>query len=401
MKFNYQARTQEGQIQTGVVEASTREVAIALLQNQGLFVTLLEEEAYAPVYARRITFGGKISRKDVVLFSRQLSIMFKSKIPLVETLRILAAQTQTYVFKEKIIEISEEIEGGTSFSVALSRYPKIFSSFYIAMVRAGEASGKLSEALGYLAEHLERDYHLKNKLRGAMVYPALIFFFVLMVLILMIFFVFPRFVEVLEETGAELPVVTLMILGLADSLKKWGVFLIVITVGLIIFIVRYYQTPGGKKFFDGAFLKIPVINNFLKMLYLSRFAENLSTLISGGLPIAQALEIASDIVGNAVYEEIILDARDGVRRGEPISYRLSQSPEVFPPLFYQMTLVGEKTGTLDKTLISVVDFYNQETDRAIDGLLSIVEPVLIMFLGLIVGGLMISVLMPLYRLTTF
>jgi len=401
MKFNYQARNQEGQAQTGVVEASSRLAAITLLQKQGLFVTALEEEAHPPLYARRIKFFEKVSRQEVVMFSRQLSIMFKSKIPLLETLRILAVQTKKPNFQEKILKLAEEVEGGTSFSGALSRYPEVFSSFYVAIVRAGEASGKLSEGLGHLADHLEREYHLRSRLRGAMVYPSLIFFFVLIVLALMIFFVFPRFIEILEETGQELPTVTVMILGLSEFFKKWGLFIIIFLFGAIIFILRYYQTQEGKKLFDTTILKMPVFGSFLKMFYLSRFAENLSTLISGGLPIARALEITSDIVGNAAYKEIILEARDEVRKGEPISSRLSRSPEIFPPLFYQMTLVGEKTGSLDKTLINIVDFYQEETNRAINGLLSIIEPVLIMSLGLIVGGLMISVLMPLYQLSSF
>jgi len=401
MKFNYQARTKEGQIQTGIVEASSREAAIALLQKQRLYVTVLEETARPPVYARKIKIFGKTSRKDIVLFSRQLSIMFKSKIPLVESLQILASQTKNLDFKEKIVKLSEEVEGGTAFSAALSRYPGMFSSFYISMMKAGEASGKLSESLGYLAEHLEREYHLTSKIKGAMVYPSLILVFVIVVLIIMVFFVFPRFVEVLEDTGQELPTITLMIIKGSDFFKKWALVLIGIIIGSIIFILKYYRTQEGKKFFDKIFLKLPIIGSFLKILSLSRFAENLSTLISGGLPIAQSLEITGDIVGNAVYKEIILEARDEVRRGEPISSVLSRSPELFPPILCQMTLVGEKTGTLDKTLLEVVDFYQKETDRAVEDLFRILEPVLIMFFGVIVGGLMMSMLMPLYTMFSF
>ena len=217
----------------------------------------------------------------------------------------------------------------------------------------------------------------------------------------MIFFIFPRFTEIMELTGQELPVVTVMILSLNDFFKKWGLVLIGGMLVLIIFLFKYYKTKEGKKFFDGVFLKLPVIGPLLKMIYLSRFAENLSTLISGGLPIARALEITGEIVGNTVYKEIIFKARDEVRKGEPISSVLRREPGVFPPLFCQMTLVGEKTGTLDKTLLDVVDFYQKETDRAVESLLSILEPALIIFLGLVVGGLMISVLMPLYQTVSF
>jgi len=401
MKFNYQARTKEGEVQAGVVEASSREAAVNLLQQRGLFVTLLEEAARPPIYARKIEFFERISKKDVVVFSRQLAIMFKSKIPLVETLRILASQQKKAGFREKIMRLAEEVEGGSSFSKALSQYPDIFSSFYIAMIRAGEASGKLSGALEYLAEHLEREYHLTSRVKGAMVYPALIFLFVIVVLLLMIFFVFPRFVKVLEETGQELPTTTLMIISLTNFLTQWGFVLLGVLIVAIILTLKYRQTEEGKRVFDKLLLKIPVLNNLLKMLYLARFAENLSTLITGGLPIAQALEITGHIIGNEAYKDVISEAKEGVKRGEPISSRLRLFPELFPPLFHQMTMVGERTGTLDKTLLEVVDFYREETNRAIESLLSLLEPLLIMALGVIVGGLMISVLMPLYKLSSF
>lgn len=401
MKFNYQARDEKGQISSGVVEASSREAAILLLQKQGLYVTILEEAEKPPIYAKRIKFFERISRKEIVLFSRQLSIMFKSKVPLVESLEVLANQNKNPVFREKIFSLAEAVEGGTSFSEALKKYPEIFSSFYISMVKAGEASGKLSESLEYLADHLEREYRLTSRIKGAMIYPALIVLFVFIVLLLMIFFVIPHLTEVLKETGQELPVLTQLVMSLADFLRNWWWMFLGGIIGLAFFLFRYYKTPEGKRFFDELFLKLPMIGSFLKMVFLSRFAENLSTLISGGLPIAQALEITANIVGNSIYKEIILIARDEVRRGEPISSVLRRKPEFFPPMFCQMTAVGEKTGTLDKTLMDVVAFYQKETDREVENLLSVLEPALIMFLGLVVGGLMFAVLMPLYQMVSF
>lgn len=401
MKFNYQARNKKGEISSGVVEASSKAAAIVLLQRQGLYVTILEETERLPVYARRIKIFERISKKDIVLFSRQLSIMFKSKVPLVETLQVLATQTQNPDLKEKIFKLSEDVEGGTSLSGALNKYPKIFSSFYVSMIKAGEASGTLSESLEYLAKHLEREYRLTNKIRGAMIYPALILCFALGVLLLMVFFVIPQLTEVLKASGQELPSITKMVMGLSDFFKKWGWIFLGLGIALIVFVLRYYQTKKGKRFFDGLFLKTPAIGSFLKMVCISRFAENLSTLISGGLPIAQALEITGEIVDNSVYKEIIFTVRDRVRKGESISSTLVQAPDLFPPMFCQMTLIGEKTGTLDKTLMDVVSFYQEETDRAIDALLSVMEPLLIMFLGVIVGGLMFAILMPLYQMVSF
>lgn len=401
MKYNYQARTKKGVIQTGIIEASSREAAATLLRKHGLYVTILEEVAAPPLYVKKIKIFERISRGDIVLFSRQLSIMFKSKVPLVEALRVLSTQTRNSEFKEKILELSEEVEGGTSFSGALSRHPKIFSSFYTAMIKAGEVSGTLSESLEYLAEHLEREYHLTAKLRGALMYPSFIIFVVFLVLALMIFFVIPNLSEVLVETGQELPTITKVVIGLSAFLREWGWVLILGVVILISAGFRYYRTGKGKKFFDKIFLKLPIIGPFLKMINLTRFAENLSTLISGGLPIASALQTVGEIVGNASYKEVIFEARDKVRKGEPISSVLARAPEVFPPVFVQMTLVGEKTGTLDSTLMNIVNFYKKEIDRTIDNLLSVLEPALIVILGVIVAGLMLSILAPLYQMIAF
>jgi len=401
MKYNYQARTKKGEVQTGIIEASSREAATTLLRKHGMYVTILEEVAASPLYAKKIKIFERVSRSDIVLFSRQLSIMFKSKVPLVEALGVLSVQTRNSELKEKILELSEEVEGGTSFSGAISRHPQIFSSFYVAMVKAGEVSGTLSESLEYLAEHLEREYHLTAKMRGALMYPFLIIFVVFLVLALMIFFVIPNLSEVLIGTGQELPAVTKAVIGLAAFLRNWGW---VIVLGIIVLILagfRYYQTKKGKKFFDKIFLKLPVIGPFLKMLYVARFAENLSTLISGGLPIASALQTVGEIVGNTRYKEVIFDTRDKVRKGEPISSVLARAPEVFPPVFIQMTLVGEKTGTLDSTLMNIVNFYKKEIDRTIDNLLSILEPALIIILGVIVAGLMLAILVPLYQMVAF
>lgn len=401
MKYNYQARTKKGEVQTGIVEASSQEAAIALLRKYGLYVTVLEETAAPPIYAQRVKLFERITRQDIVLFSRQLSIMFKSKVPLVESLRVLASQARNLDLKERILDLSEEVEGGTSFSGALSRHPEIFSSFYISMVKAGEVSGTLSESLEYLAEHLEREYHLASKIRGALFYPSLIVVVVLLVLSLMIFFVIPNLSEVLIGSGAELPTVTTIVINSAAFLRKFGWVISLVILLLMSAAFRYYRSQKGRKFFDGLFLKIPVIGPFLKMTNLARFAENLSTLISGGLPIASALQTVGEIVGNSRYKEVIFEARDRVRKGETISSVLSAAPEVFPPVFIQMTIVGERTGTLDSTLMNVVDFYKKEIDRTIDNLLSLLEPLLIVILGVVVGGLMLATLLPLYQMAAF
>jgi len=400
MKFNYQARTKEGEIFAGVIEASSKEAALLLLQKYGLYITYLGE-VKVPFYAKKLEIFQGISRRDIVLFSRQLAIMFAAKVSLVEALNTIASQTKNFGFRERILDLSREVEGGSAFSKALSRHSRIFSSFYISMVKSGESSGKLSETLAYLAEHLEMEYRLISKIRGAMIYPSLVIMVATFVLFLMMFFIIPQVTKIFQESDQSLPIVTQLTIGLSVFLRKWGLLFIGLLAILVIFFLRYIKTIEGKENFDKVLLKLPFTGELSKMVYLSRFAENLSTLISGGLPIAQALQITGEIVGNKVYQKIIFLTRDEVRRGEPISSVLRRYPGAFPPLFCQMTLVGEKTGTLEKTLLNVVGFYQKEVDRTIDNLLSILEPVLIVFLGVIVAGLMAAVLLPLYTITAF
>ncbi len=399
MRFNYQARSKNGEIHTGYIEASSKEAAISLLQRHDLYVTFLEE-AKSPFYAKRIKLFEKVSKKDLVLFSRQLSIMFKSKVTLTESLKVISSQMKKADFKEKIVKISEEVEGGTPFSKALSQHPRVFSSFYVAMVKSGEISGKLSEVLDYLADHLEREYHLASKTMGALIYPVMVIFVIILVLLLMIYFVIPNLTKVLEDSDQSMPVITKIVIAAAGLLKSWGWVLILLLALLIFFSNRLSKTKKGKEFFDKKFLQVPLIGNLLKMIYVARFSENLSTLISGGLPITQALDTVGDIIGHSSYKEVVIEAREKVRRGEAISSVLSQYPDLFPSLIVQMVLVGEKTGTLDTTLMNVVNFYQKEIDRTIDNLLSIMEPALIIFLGATVGGLMLSLLMPLYRMVS-
>lgn len=401
MQFNYQARTKDGQIQVGTVEAASQEAAASLLQKYGLYVTLLDAVKARPVYAKKLRIFGKVSGKDLVMFSRQLSILFKSKIPLAESLGVLSMQAKREAFREKISEIAEKVEAGTTFSGALSDHPKLFSPFYVSMVKSGESSGKLSEALEYLADHLEKEYDLVSKIRGAMIYPALVLSVVVIVIALMMFFIIPSLTAVLTENGQQLPLITRTVIGLSDFLRNSGWILAFGAVGLISFVVYYLKTGFGKIFLENFYLKVPVFGSFLKMVYLSRFAENLSTLITGGIPIATALEISGEVVGNTVYKDIIDKTRDEVRKGESIGSVLQKYPKFFPPVFTQMTLIGEKTGTLDSTLTNLVRFYKKEVDRAVDGLLGILEPVLVIFLALIVTVVIAAVLLPLYNMNSF
>jgi type IV pilus assembly protein PilC len=397
MKFNYQARTKTGILQSGEVEASSREAALSLLEKYGLYVTSLERTTAVPVFFRKIKLFERISTGEIVSFSRQLAIMFKSRIPVVEIFYTLAKQTKNPLLKDKIIEIAEDVEGGVALSAALAKHPKIFNEFYISMIKSGEVSGELTEVLEYLADHLERDKDFQSKMVGAMIYPAMVLIVVLGVILAMTLFVIPRMGTMIEEMGVEVPFITQIVLDFSDFLRKYGIFFVGAIVILIVAFVRFLRTKEGKKIIDRTSLKLPVLGAFLQKVYLTRFAENLSTLISGGLAISKSLEITADIVGNSVYKDVILKTRDGVRRGETISSILERYPHAIPPLFVQMTLVGEKAGQVSPSLMNIVRFYRKDIDRTLDNFVSFIEPLLIIFLGLMTAGLMASVLMPIYQ----
>ena len=400
MKFDYQARTKQGEIYTGIIEASSKEAAVSLLRDQGLFPTFLEESTM-PVYAQQISLFSKVTKKDIVIFSRQLAIMFKSNISLVESLKAISQEIKNNTFKENILTISEDVEAGTLFSKALSRYPKIFSFFYVSVIKSGEISGKLTQSLEYLANHLEKEYHLTSKIRGALMYPALVVFVIILVLVLLVFFVLPTLIDIFDAGGHQLPLATRIIVGLSVWLQTWWLAVLISFIVTAVFLIKYFSTGEGRKTFDRMILKIPLVGNFLQMIYLGRFAENFSTLISSGLPAIQSLEITADIINNVHYRQAILRSKDDLSKGQMISLALRRFPELFPSIFIQMTLVGEKTGQLDSVLMNLVDFYQKEIDRTVDSLVSVLEPILIVFLGFVVGGIMISILMPLYQIMAF
>lgn len=402
MKFNYQARTRQGEVQMGTVEAASREGALLLLQRHGLYVTNLESLETLPFYIKKLELS-KVKRKDLVVFSRQLSIMFKSKVPLVESLRTLAGQATKQVLKEKLLKISEKVEGGTSFSEALATFPETFDPFYINLVKSGEASGNLSESLNYLADHLEREYGLNAKVKGAMIYPVMILVMMVAITFLMSFYVLPQLTSMLEESTVELPFITKMVIWGANLVRSWvGIALLVAmgAGGFYAFRIAKAKEGKNKERMDKFLLRIPVLSNFLKMVYVSRFSENLSTLITGGLPISKALDISGSVVGHISYREAISYTNEEVKKGEKISTGLGKYPELFPPMFTTMVMVGEKTGTLGDTLMNIVVFYRMEVDRTLDNFLRILEPLLIMILGGGVGVLIASILMPLYETIT-
>ncbi len=396
MKLKYQARTKDGLVQIGVIEAPSKNRAVALLQEKGLYVTYLEEESQKPFYAREINIFSRIKKREIVLFTRQLSLMLKSGVGLVESLRAVALQTENDKFRRVVLDVAEDVEGGTYFSEALAKFPRVFSNLFVNMVKSGEASGKLSESLTYLAEHLEREYALTGKIKSSLTYPTFVIFLLLCITLLMIFFIFPTFIESLQSLNVELPWFTKAVISVASFLRKWWWLILILILSSVGILVYYFKTKEGKDVLAKILLRMPIFGNLIKKIYLSRLTENLASLIKAGLPITQALEIAGGVIGNKKYEDIIFDAKEAVRKGESISSVFERYPQSIPNMVVQLVRVGEKTGRLDEALTKVANFYQGEIDRTVSSLTRLIEPILLLFAGGLVVILMLSVFIPIY-----
>jgi len=396
LKYIYQARSKEGKLETGAVEASTKEAAAMLLQKYNIFVTSIKEQTPLILRTENISFLNKVSKKDLAIFSRQMAVMIQSRIPITQSLKSLAAQTKNPVFKEKILKISQLVEEGNPLSEAFATFPEIFNIFYVSLVKTGEASGKISEALFYLSDHLEREHDISSHIKGAMIYPIFVIAILFFVILLVIFFVMPRLVDLLEQTPGKIPFFTQLMINFYGFLANFGWIVMIGFFLLVLFIAYYFTTKEGKKRYDEISLKTPFFGNFMKKIFLIRFAENISTLISAGLSINKALKITRDTVDNFVYKEILAETEERVSGGEKISSALVRYPNYVPSFVVQMVQVGEDTGRLDKNLMEIVNFYEKEVKRAVETFTALLEPALIIFLGVIVAFLAISILAPIY-----
>ncbi len=396
MKYLYQARSKEGKLETGTVEASSREAAALLLQKYNIFVTSIKEQSPLIFRAENISFLNKVSKKDLAIFSRQLAVLLQSRVPVTQSLKSLSVQLKNPGFKEKIFKIAQLVEEGSPLSEALAAFPEIFNVFYVSLIRTGEASGKISESLSYLSDHLERESDIESQVTGAMIYPIFVICVLLLVIPIVIFFVMPKLVDLLKETTVKPPVFTQMMIDMYGFLGNYGWILLVGFFFLVLFVIYYFTTKEGRVRWDEFSLKIPFLGGFLKKTFLIRFAENISTLIGAGLSINNALKITRDTVGNSVYKKILTETEERVSEGEKISSVLVKYPDYAPPFVVQMIQVGEETGTLDKNLMQIVIFYNKEVKRSIETFTALLEPVLIIIMGIFVAFLAISVLEPLY-----
>jgi len=397
MKFNYLARSLKGELQTGTVEAPNQSAAIKTLQDRKLIIIKFQSVSDAPIFAKKIKLFDRVKRKETFVFFRQLAILVEADVPLVQSLRALANQSDNEHFKEIIFSTANDVDGGTAFSGALSKNPKVFSNFAINLVKTGEVSGRLQESLIYLADYLEKEYYLISKVRGAMVYPAFILFTFVVVGVLVLVVVIPSLTAILLESGQELPWSTKLVIAASDFLRNWGWILLLGSVGFAVFVWRYKKTEQGRFIWDTVKLKIPIFGKILQKTYLARFADNLNALVKGGVSIIQSLNISGQVIGNVVFQKILYQARDQVKSGRSISSTLEQH-KVFPPLFTQMVRTGEHSGKLDAILGKLSSFYNKEVDNVVNNLSQLIEPVLIVGLALGVAVLVFAVFMPIYNL---
>lgn len=398
-KFKFVAKNQQGQTVSEAVEAQSKEALIdSLRKKQLIIISVTPLSAKAFNFSSNLSFGKKgVGIDDLVVFSRQLATMVDAGLPIVQALDILGEQIEKKHFKTIILEVKKDVETGSSLSEAMAKHPKVFSELFVNMVGAGEASGMLDEILDRLAAYLEATSTLIKKVRSALVYPAAIMVMATLITLFLLIKVVPTFKGIFEGFGGALPVPTLILLKISDTLRHFFpiVFGIVVIVGFIFF--RYIKTPGGRLRFDTFMLKIPVLGKVLQKVAVSRFSRTLSTLTKSGVSILTALEIVGKTSGNKVIEVAVNKTRESIKEGESIATPLAKA-KVFPPMVVRMISVGEQTGSLEEMLSKIADFYDADVTTTIDGLTSLIEPAVMIFLGLIIGSIVVALYMPIFKI---
>jgi type IV pilus assembly protein PilC len=398
--FSYAGRTRGGQNVTGERAADTMDAAVAALRREQIMVTRItpakvkEETAAAKKVGKT---GKKVAAKNLAVFTRQFSVMIDAGLPLVQCLDILGSQEEDKNFAAVILQTRSDVEGGASLADAMKKHPKTFDSLFTNMIAAGEAGGILDTILKRLATYIEKAVKLAGQVKSAMIYPVAVIVIAGGVVGVILWKVIPTFAGLFAGLGADLPLPTRIVIWMSDALVRYIIFL-VIGVGLIGYAFRqYYATPNGRRIVDATLLKAPVLGNILRKIAVARFCRTLATLISSGVPILDGLEITAKTAGNAVIEDAIMLTRKSIERGETISVPLKET-RVFPSMVVQMIGVGEATGALDTMLAKIADFYEEEVDAAVAGLLTLLEPIMIAFLGIIVGGIVIAMYLPIFDL---
>ncbi len=403
-KFEYMIKDAEGKNMSGVQEATDVNTLISALREKGYFIIRVSEAKSAPSlfsFGEAKTAGkrGRVKLDDLVVFSRQMATMVEAGVPLIQSLNILGEQSENLNLKKIIMDVHDSVEGGKSLSESLEKHKKVFSPLFVNMIKAGESSGSLDEILDRLATYIEKSSALQKKVTSAMVYPAVVSIMALIITMVMLTFVIPKFAGIFESLNAPLPTPTLVLIQTSNFLQQ-NFLLIVIGVVAFIFLFNFLiNTKNGRLWFDSKKLSVPVFGPILLKVAVSKFSRTLATLIRSGVPILTSLEIVSKTAGNRLIEMTVNEVKNSIREGESISGPLAKK-KVFPPMVIRMIGVGEETGELEKMLSKVADFYDTQVDAAVDGLTSMIEPLVIAFLAVVIGGIVIAMFLPILTLTS-
>ena len=394
MLFNYKALENSGKHTAGSIEAVTIDVAIGSLQRRGLIIAEIEPAEKEPWFAK-LSFGSGVSHKDIVMLSRQMATLFEAQVSALKIFTLLSTEIENTTLKKSLEQVASDLQGGSTISKALAKHPSIFSDFYVNMVKSGEETGKLNEVFNYLADYLDRNYEIISKTRNALIYPSFVMTVFVAVMVLMFTFIIPKISAIILESGQAIPIYTKIVFGISDFFINYGFILLGALVVIGFFLVRYTRTDEGKRSLGSFKLGIPYVGNLYRKLYLSVIADNMNTMVLSGIPMVKAIEVTASVVGNDVYRQILEESLVAVRGGSSFSQSLSQYEEI-PNMLVQMIKIGEESGELGSILGTMAHFYQREVINAVDTLVSMIEPVMIVLLGLGVGILLASVLIPIY-----
>src|SRR5262249_10120011 len=394
--FRYTGKTRAGVAQRGEIEATDRAAATAVLRQRQILVTSIRAKP-KDIQLTIPGFGGKIKEPDVVIFTRQCATMIDAGLPLVQCLSILARQAEKKEFAKVVGRIKTDVESGDGFADALRKHPKVYSEFYVNMVEAGEAGGSLDTILARLATYMEKAAALKSTVKGAMVYPAAIVGIAIIIVVFFLLYVIPVFAEMFSSFGATLPAPTRFVMFLSDLVKAYILYTIPFVVALIWLYKRFYRTERGKLMVDSLVLKLPVFGPLIQKVAVANFTRTVGTLVSSGVPIIDGLQITARTAGNKVVQGAVLSTISSIKEGQTIAEPLGRQA-IFPPMVVQMIEVGENSGALDTMLNKIADFYDQEVDTAVSALTKLMEPVLMVFIGTIIGGMVVAMYLPIFKL---
>jgi type IV pilus assembly protein PilC len=395
--FAYVGTTRQGAVKKGEVLAKNRDDAIEQLRKQNVAVTSLQEKAEA--WWKKIRLGSGITDKDIVVFTRQFATMIDAGLPLVQCLEILSTQSENKILAKAVSDVRGEVEGGATYADALRKQPKVFDELYVSMVQAGEMGGVLDTILTRLAKHIEKAMKLKSQIKGAMVYPASIMGVATVVVVVLMIWVVPMFAKMFTDFGGTLPGPTVLVIETSNFLQANIVYILIALGAAVYGVKRYYGSPKGRLVLDGFFLKLPVIGDLIRKAAVAKFSRTLGTLIASGVPIMDGLSIVSKLTGNKVVEEAILSARQSISEGKTVADPLSRG-NVFPKMVTHMIAVGESTGALDVMLGKIADFYDDEVDQTVTAMTSLLEPMMMVIMGLVIGFIVLAMYLPVFKMAS-